>query len=120
MAKDKIYMRLINSGRWRALRKQVLERHPLCERCQREGLVAAATEVHHRQPVETAVTASQKERLMFDPFNLSPLCHRCHVATHKELGKGGRAATRARAQAQAEEFKKSFFEDEPPPSPPPE
>mgnify|MGYP002524169428 FL=1 len=56
MAKDETYKRLINTSRWQSLRRAVLTAHPVCERCEAEGLVTPACEVHHRVPVESAVT----------------------------------------------------------------
>lgn len=94
MAKDKDYVRLIHTMRWQRLRKRKLCSHPLCERCGSRGLVSAATEVHHRHPVEWAVNAAEKERLMFDPGNLEALCHRCHVETHTDMGRSGRERSR--------------------------
>lgn len=85
MPKDREYRRMIHTGRWLRLRREVLTRHPLCARCEAEGYVTAATEVHHRVPVESAVNPGERERLMYDPKNLVPLCHRCHVKTHTEL-----------------------------------
>lgn len=99
MAKDKDYIRMIHSSRWTELRRQVLTEHPLCEMCERDGYVAAAREVHHRTPVETAVTRADKERLMFNRGNLMALCHDCHVRIHTEMGRSGRKLTRERNAA---------------------
>lgn len=96
MAKDEDYRRMIHSERWRALRRQVLNAHPLCERCKAEGYVTAATEVHHVTPVEDGVSIADKERLMFDPYNLRALCRRCHTLTHTEIGMGGVRLSRRR------------------------
>ena len=52
MAKDADYRRLIHTARWLRLRRDTLTAHPLCERCQVDGYVTPATEVHHVRPVE--------------------------------------------------------------------
>ena len=109
MAKDADYRRLIHTRRWLELRRRVLTERPLCQRCAEEGFVTAATEVHHVLPVEEAVTFREKERLMFDRSNLRALCHACHVRTHTEMGRCGRAMTRRRNEARSESFRRRFF-----------
>ena len=84
MAKDKDYIKLIHTQRWLRLRRDKLTAQPLCEECRKAGLVTAATEVHHRVPVEYGLSYWQKERLMFDAGNLVALCHDCHVKAHME------------------------------------
>lgn len=111
MAKDKDYIKLIHTSRWLRLRRDILTAHPLCERCQAEGYVEAATEVHHRTPVEYGVTYAEKSRLMFDPQNLCALCHKCHVKTHTEMGRSGKEATRRRNAEQVEAIIVKFFND---------
>lgn len=81
------YHRLINCGRWRKLRRAKLTAQPLCERCEESGRHTLATEVHHIRPAQSGRTPREMERLMYDPQNLRSLCHRCHVETHRELGK---------------------------------
>lgn len=59
-------------GRWRALRRVILERDGWrCTACGRAGRL----EVHHRRPV-------QHGGPMFDPENLRTLCRACHFAAH--------------------------------------
>lgn len=111
MAKDETYRRLINSQRWLRLRRAVLTAHPICERCQLEGLVTPSREVHHRVPVESAVTPREKEQLMFDPANLEALCHDCHIVRHTEMGRSGREATRKRNDEQTRSVVARFFDD---------
>ena len=109
MAKDKDYQQLIHTERWLRLRKEKLTAQPLCERCQQQGLVTPATEVHHVTPVEDGLTLAAKRRLMYDPNNLRALCHACHVQTHVELGRCGRAATKRRNEAQVRAVLDNFF-----------
>lgn len=109
MAKDKDYQRLIHTDRWLRLRRDKLTTTPLCERCQQQGIVTPATEVHHVTPVEDGLSLAEKRRLMYDPHNLRALCHDCHVQTHVELGRCGRAATKRRNEAQVKNIIDKFF-----------
>lgn len=88
MSRDPRYQKLLNSKRWKELRRQYLQAHPLCERCEAEGYVRSAVDLHHVVPVETGKTQQEMERLAFDVNNLRALCIPCHIATHKEMGKG--------------------------------
>ena len=90
---DKTYRRNITSRRWLALRRKKLTAHPLCEVCECEGLVVAASEVHHKRPVESAASQRDQELLMYDYDNLMSVCHKCHVELHKTLGKNTKEET---------------------------
>lgn len=97
------YRKLIQSTRWRRLRADALHRAcGLCEDCKARGVVRAATEVHHIEPVERGVSAAAMERLMFDPRNLVALCHGCHANRHAELMSHNRERSRALARARLE------------------
>lgn len=50
--------------------------------------------------------------LMFDAHNLRALCHDCHVKTHTEMGRSGRAATKKRNEEQVRAVCRKFYEDE--------
>lgn len=109
MEKGSDYRQWITSRRWVRLRHEVLSAHPLCQRCEAEGIVTAAAEVHHVRPVESGVSAGERERLMFSAGNLRALCHACHVRTHTEMGRSGKALTRQRTRAQVNEVISRFF-----------
>ena len=111
MAKDKDYQRLIHTGKWLRLRKSVLSSHPLCQRCEAEGRTTSATEIHHRRPVEEAITYADKRQRMYDPANLMALCHDCHIKAHTELGRSGKEATKRRNGKQVTEIVRRFFGD---------
>ncbi len=111
MAKDSDYRRMIHSNRWVSLRRRVLTAHPLCEKCEADGFVTAAREVHHRVPVESASNPAEKERLMFSEGNLEALCHACHVERHVALGRSGKAATRRLRASQLDDFNSHYFGD---------
>lgn len=110
MAKDKDYRKLIHTMRWLRLRRAKLTAQPLCERCQQEGRLTAATEVHHATPVEDGLTLREKKALMYDYHNLRALCHDCHVKTHVEMGRSGKANAKRRASEQLERFKNKFLQ----------
>lgn len=113
MSKDKDYNRLIHAAKWLKLRRAVLSSHPLCEQCEKEGRISAATEVHHCVPCETARNAVEMEILMYDPHNLVALCHRCHVQVHMTIGKGGHEEREKRKAGRLDDFKRKFFSDGP-------
>ena len=87
MSRNPRYQRLLNSPRWKNIRRAYLQQHPLCERCQREGFVRSAVDVHHKRPVESAKTEQEMERLAYnlDGNNLEALCIPCHIKTHQEM-----------------------------------
>ena len=87
MAKDETYRKLIHTERWLRLRRDIITAHPLCQRCEEEGRLTPACEVHHIIPAESAINRAEMERLMYDPHNLRALCHDCHVRTHTEMGR---------------------------------
>lgn len=62
---------------WRKLRRQKLRANPLCEECERGGLVVVATMVHHILPIEEG-----GEVLDWD--NLMSLCEICHDKKHSK------------------------------------
>lgn len=111
MAKDKEYRHLIHTSKWLRLRRDVLTAHPLCQRCEAEGRMTPATEVHHIHPVEEAFTRWERTQRMYDVHNLQALCHDCHVRTHTELGRSGKDATKKRNAKQIRQVIDKFFGD---------
>lgn|SRR5574344_51848 len=109
MAKDKEYQTLIHTTRWLSLRRDTLTAHPCCQRCASAGLITAATEVHHINPVEEAYTRAERMRRMYDRHNLMALCHSCHVQIHTELGRSGKQANITRTGKQVKDIIKRFF-----------
>lgn len=113
MSRHPAYNRMIHSQRWRRLRLWKLSRQPLCEDCLREGRTAAASEVHHVVPVETAHRPADMERLMFSPANLRSLCHDCHAATHRQLGSHTKGHTREANERRTRHFVARWLGDAP-------
>lgn len=110
MSKDVNYRRMINSGRWQMLRKQKLSSNPLCQDCQEEGKVIAASEVHHVIPCEKAKSVREMEQLMFDYNNLRSLCHDCHVLTHKRMASHTKKSMIENVRSSVKRFVSRYFE----------
>ena len=85
MARNKTYQTLLNKRWWKYTRLGYLRNHPLCERCQAEGKVMAAVDVHHIKPVESAHTLEEMKQLCFDISNLQALCIPCHIKVHQDM-----------------------------------
>ena len=108
MSRDKRYQKLLNSPRWKNIRRAYLQAHPLCERCQREGFVRSAIDVHHKVPVETAKTEQEMERLAYnlDGNNLEALCVPCHIKTHQDA----KSHTKEKVQENKARARRRFME----------
>lgn|SRR5574344_86512 len=109
MAKDEDYKKLICSSRWKQIRRTFLSAHPLCQRCEAEGMVTPAREVHHIHPVECEITFREKEIAAYDLNNLMALCHDCHVKTHIEMGRCGKEMNIKRKSDQTKRIIERFF-----------
>lgn len=106
MSRDPRYQKLLNSKRWKMIRADYLRQHPLCERCQREGFIRSAIDVHHRVPVETGKTEQEMELLAYnlDGNNLEALCIQCHINTHQEMHSFDRENVQANKQRKRDMF----------------
>ena len=83
MSRNPIYIKLINSARWKKLRAEKLRANPVCEECAAHDASTLAAEVHHITPVESVSGVAAMERLMFSRMNLQSLCHACHAEIHR-------------------------------------
>lgn len=106
MSRDPRYQKLLNSPRWKNIRRAYLQQHPLCERCEREGFVRSAVDVHHKKPVESAKTEQEMERLAYDVSNLEALCIPCHIKTHQEM----RSHTKEKVKENKARARRRFME----------
>ncbi|WP_289142011.1 HNH endonuclease signature motif containing protein [uncultured Pseudomonas sp.] len=70
--------------RWQQARKGFLRKHPLCARCQRQGIVEPACIVDHIIPHRGDMT------LFWDRSNWQSLCGPCHNSYKQRLEKSGR------------------------------
>lgn len=98
------YHRLLNTARWRALRRRVLDASPFCADCRVDGVLTEATEVHHTVPVDEGATPERMAALAYDPGNLVALCRECHRKRHKALLSHSPATRRRRASEEAAAF----------------
>jgi len=72
IGQDSIDVSFYNSSRWRKLRKRYITQNPLCEVCQRDGVISNADVVDHIKP--SRLFDELKESLE----NLQSLCTRHH------------------------------------------
>lgn len=107
-AQDGEYRAMLHTERWQNLRRQVLVAHPQCELCMRERRYRPATEVHHRVPVLSVPDPVSRQALMYDAGNLMALCHDCHVAVHKMMGKQSKEENRRRIEGKIDEFMERY------------
>lgn len=68
------------SRKWKRCRKNYLSLHPICERCEKLGVVNRAEIVHHKIYLDTSTYKDPELSLNFD--NLEALCFNCHQAEH--------------------------------------
>ena len=76
----------------------MLQAHPLCQECEREGYVRSSIDCHHIRPISSAMSIQEMERLAFDPNNIACLCVPCHVKVHKAMKKGTKANRKEREE----------------------
>ena len=72
---------IYSSRKWRRLRDIKLDDKPLCELCQVQGLIVAATIVHHKHAIR-----SGGELFPDDLDQLQSLCQACHQEQHSDRG----------------------------------
>ena len=98
MSRNRDYIDLINTQRWRKVRAAVLEDHPWCEDCEAQGKVALATEVHH---------------MAYDRDNLVALCAACHKGRHVALKSNSKEEKRKRDMKAVEDFAHRWYGETP-------
>lgn len=113
MAKDRNYIKLINTQRWRRIRASVLEESPFCEDCMAAGRVSMAMEVHHIIPLESVRDYRRMEELAYDRCNLVALCVPCHKARHKELRSNGKEEKKKRDTQTVRNFASRWYGETP-------
>ncbi len=69
--------------KWRQARERFLSQHPLCELCERRGLIEPATVVDHKVPHQGDL------KLFWDRKNWSAICSPCHNGAKQRLEKTG-------------------------------
>ena len=74
---------------WKRIRDRYISLHPLCERCEKQGRIPPAEEVHHIKPLSCGGTN--------ETSNLMSLCTSCHSEiTARE---GGRWKRKGRSKS---------------------
>lgn len=109
MSRNPIYIKLINSARWKKIRVDKLIANPICEECEVKGKSTPATEVHHLTEVESVPTAEAMEQLMFDYSNLKSVCHSCHSEIHRLRFSHSKQAVQANNKRATERFEDKFL-----------
>ena len=109
MSRNPIYIKLINTAKWRRLRLHKLNQSPLCEECRRNGKTKLAEEVHHIIPVESVSTERQMNSLMYNHQNLMSLCHECHVAIHTSAFSHSKESIKKNNERHTERFVSEFL-----------
>lgn len=109
MSKDERYKKMINSQRWQLLRRNKINRSPLCELCRLDGIMSAAEEVHHVVPVESAGDYEGMEKLMFDMGNLQSLCHDHHSEVHRLMKSHSKAMVQRNNEVLRQRFEDKYF-----------
>ena len=79
---DNKWQKFYGSRAWHNLRETKLLEQPICERCYDNGIIRAATDVHHKIPFSTGIDEQQMWELFLDYENLMSLCKQCHIEIH--------------------------------------
>lgn len=79
--------KIYQSQRWRMMRLAKLAETPLCELCERNGIVKPAIDVHHTVSFMSTDDPVMRKALAYDYANLMSLCKECHQLVHN--GRGG-------------------------------
>lgn len=78
------YTKYYNRQDWKDLRNLYLERHPVCEICEKHGRIVPAEHVHHCIPWTRGKTEKDKEKLLLNEKNLISVCKKCHKLLHEK------------------------------------
>lgn len=109
MSRNPIYIKLINSARWKSLRAVKLQVNPICEYCEANGLSTPATEVHHETEVESVPTERAMTLLMYDYDNLKSVCRPCHSEIHRIAFSHSKESVQANNRRATERFEDKFL-----------
>lgn len=98
MAHSALYIRIMNSARWRKLRDQKRAANPLCEECLKEGVYTPTQCIHHLNEIEGGKDERECIERAFTWNNLQSLCfahHKmAHTGSHKKEAHKQRQADR--------------------------
>lgn len=74
----KFLQHIYNSKKWKTIRNEYINEHPVCERCGQQ-----ATTVHHIRRFSQGLNKKEIEQLAYDKNNLMSLCMKCHLSEHR-------------------------------------
>lgn len=83
--------------------------NPLCEECQKRGVVMPTQCVHHVTEIESARTDAEAWDLATSMNNLQSLCFECHRKVHAEKRSHSKEAHKQRNEERLERFKSRHF-----------
>lgn len=102
---SQLYIKLMNSARWRTLRMRKLAANPLCEHHLEQGKYVAASVVHHIIEVESGRTEQECRTLCFSWSNLQSLCRECHAEIHRTARSHSKDVHQQREQERLDRWK---------------
>jgi 5-methylcytosine-specific restriction protein A len=81
--------KIYNSEKWRKLRRFKFSCNPLCEICEKKGMITPAEDIHHIVSFMSSDDIEKRYYLAYDFYNLLSLCKVCHQKLHN-AGHGDR------------------------------
>ena len=103
MAHSKLYIKIMNSREWKAMRAQVIAAHPFCQRCEQQGIITPSRCVHHVIPIESGRTEAECRELAYGKIsNCVALCFQCHADIHKAERSYTKAVIQERSKQRVE------------------
>ena len=88
-ARNKKWAKFYNSKQWQTLRKLYITEHPLCENCEKHGLIKEANHVHHKLIFGNLQSYDDKWNALLNYDNLMSLCTKCHKKMHEIADREG-------------------------------
>jgi 5-methylcytosine-specific restriction endonuclease McrA len=77
MNNDQIYY-----NKYRKARQYKIRINPICERCEKLGVIVPVHEIHHVVPIMTGKDHNNRMQLATDITNMESLCLQCHLKQH--------------------------------------
>lgn len=105
MAHSQLYVRIMNSAKWKEARAIKVSRNPLCEDCFEKGIYTPVQCIHHLVEIESAKTDIEAWNLATQQNNLRSLCFNCHHKVHAEKRSHSKEAHKQRNSERLERFK---------------
>ena len=74
-----------SSNQWKTLRNIYYSNHPICEVCEKEGIITPAEHVHHYKKFSSGLNEEARWNLLLNYNNLISLCKTHHEIAHKYM-----------------------------------